>query len=643
MDFYERQARARTASRRLVLLFVLAVVLVLLAVNLVGELAWKLATAGAPTPPYFVLTNSFVVLLFVVGGAWLESLRLADGGGAIAHRLGARSLDEYDLRHRRLANVVDEMAIAAGIAVPEVFVLDDPTINALTAGDEPTRCAIIVTRGAVERLDRAELQGVVAHEIAHVVHGDVALNTRAAGALYGLMSLSVMGRGMMAAAWPRATGPAVPGRRRVAGLPWPGLWLGGAVLAGVGWVGHLAGRLIQAGLSRQRELLADARAIELTRDPHGLGRALRKVAGQRGRRLESEYADVVAHLLLAGQTREHGWFDSHPSLALRIRRIYGRYMPPIESVVEARVDVAPAPLPALAPLEFPAGDTCPVPIVIPIDEPAGGIGAALSVEALVGASMSAADHANVLLSAVRALSPSFEQASRLLRGLVATPTGTAEDVPEHEGDDPLAAALAWVARPEALWLRLPLLEVLTARLRPWPRELHERLLVACREAVEADGRIDKTEWVYYTLVRHRLLPPEAGREPTPDELRRALAELFGLAAAIGEQSARGTREAVSRAADGLGIAQPVSTSERPDAASLARALEILAAIPPLQKPALLKSLGSLARDADEPRFQAFLAAVAAAIDCPPLRVRGGDRWQFPDEALDEAPDSVPVN
>ncbi|MFA7506491.1 MAG: M48 family metalloprotease, partial [Burkholderiaceae bacterium] len=536
MEFFERQARARASSRRLVLLFALAVALVLLAVNLAGEAIWKLSTAGAPLPPYFVLTNSFVVLLFVVGGAWLESLRLADGGAAVAHRLGARSLDEYDLRHRRLANVVDEMAIAAGIAVPEVFVLDDPTINALTAGDEPTRCAIIVTRGAVERLDRAELQGVVAHEIAHVVHGDVALNTRAAGALYGLMSLSVMGHGMIGAALPRRD--FLRGRGRPGGIPWPGLWLAGVALIGIGWIGHLAGRLIQAGLSRQRELLADARAVELTRDPQGLGRALRKVAGQRGRRLESEYADVVAHLLLAGQSRRHGWLDSHPALALRIRRLYGRYMPSIESVVEARVAVTPSPIAALAPLEFPSGDSCLVPIVVPLDEPVGsGIGAALSVEALVGASMSAVDHAGVLLSAVRGLSPSFEQASRLLGGLVATPVGDPAEAPDEadaadvpaarRADDPLAAALAWVARPEALWLRLPLLEVLTARLRPWPRELHERLLDACRAAIEADGRIDKTEWVYFTLVRHRLLPVEPGREPGPDELRRALAELFG--------------------------------------------------------------------------------------------------------------------
>src|SRR5690606_13039399 len=388
MNFFERQARARRASRRLVLLFGLAVALVLLGVNLVGEAAWKLATGGAATPPYFVLTNSFVVLLFVVGGAWLESLRLADGGAAVAYRLGARSLDEYDLRHRRLANVVDEMAIAAGIAVPEIFVLDDPTINALTAGDEPTRCAIIVTRGAVERLDRAELQGVVAHEIAHVVHGDVALNTRAAGALYGLMSLSVMGHGLLGASLPRE---ADRWRGRGSMIPWPGLWLAGAALVAIGWIGHLAGRLIQAGLSRQRELLADARAVELTRDPQGLGRALRKVAGQRRRRLESEYAEVLAHLLLAGQSRRHGWLDSHPSLALRIRHLYGRFMPMIESVVEARVEVAPSPIPALAPLESPAGDSCLVPIVVPIGElPGSGFGAALSVEALVGASMSAA-------------------------------------------------------------------------------------------------------------------------------------------------------------------------------------------------------------------------------------------------------------
>ena len=637
MDFFERQTRARASSRRLVLLFGLAIALVLLVVNLAGEAIWTLSTGGASLPPYFVLTNSFGVLLFVIGGAWLESLRLADGGAAIAHRLGARSLDEYDLRHRRLANVVDEMAIAAGIAVPEVFVLDDPTINALTAGDEPTRCAIVVTRGAIERLDRAELQGVVAHEIAHVVHGDVALNTRAAGALYGLMSLSVMGHGLLGASLPRE---ADRWRGRGSMIPWPGLWLAGAALVAIGWIGHLAGRLIQAGLSRQRELLADARAVELTRDPQGLGRALRKVAGQRRRRLESEYAEVLAHLLLAGQSRRHGWLDSHPSLALRIRHLYGRFMPMIESVVEARVEVAPSPIPALAPLESPAGDSCLVPIVVPIGElPGSGFGAALSVEALVGASMSAADHAGVLLSAVRGLSPSFDQASRLLCGLVATPARDAVEAPPEEGPaaDSITAALDWVGRPEALWLRLPLLEVLTARLRPWPRDLHERLLDACREAVAADGRIDKTEWIYFTLARHRLLPVEPGREPAADELRRALAELFGLAAAIGEQSARRTRNAVARAADGLGIAPPVSTSERTNAASLAGALEVLVSIAPLQKPVLLKSLGGLARDPEDPYFQAFLAAVAAAIDCPPLRVRGVERWNFTEEALDEAP------
>src|SRR5690606_24828723 len=105
MDFFERQTRARASSRRLVLLFGLAIALVLLVVNLAGEAIWTLSTGGASLPPYFVLTNSFVVLLFVIGGAWLESLRLAAGGAAIAHRLGARSLDEYDLRHRRLAKI----------------------------------------------------------------------------------------------------------------------------------------------------------------------------------------------------------------------------------------------------------------------------------------------------------------------------------------------------------------------------------------------------------------------------------------------------------------------------------------------------------------------------------------------------------
>lgn len=647
MNFFERQTHARASSRRLVLLFVLAVALLLVAVSVVGEAIWKLTTGGLALPPYFLVTNAFVVLLFVVGGAWLESLRLADGGAALAHRLGARSLDPYDARHRRLAHVVDELVIAAGIPVPEVFVLQEPGINALTAGDEPTRCAIVVTQGALEQLTRDELQGVVAHEIAHVVHGDVALNTRAAGAVYGLMSLSIMGRSMLAAAVPRRQA-----HGKTSLIPWPGFWLAGAALVALGWLGWLAGRLIQAGLSRQREFLADAHAVELTRNVRGLGGALRKIAGQRQRRLGSEYGDAITHLLLAAQGARHGWFDTHPALAQRIRRLYGRYMPPIEVAPLEPTRSVPTPrhaASALAPLDFSLDEDRPDTTSRPAAT--DGVAPTLKSLAFVGGVRSAAGHAGVLLTAARCLSPSFESARRLLCGLVVATDRDGEHA-DHDlavapdvarPDDELAAALAWLSTPDAAWLRLPLLEVLAGRLRPWPRERREELLAACRETAQADGRLDRTEWIYLTLAQHRLLPAQPGPEPGSDALRRALAEVFGVAAAIGGPSARRTREIVSHAAEQLGIAPPVSTSDGTDATALGEALEALAAIAPLTKPGLLRSLETLAREPGTPQYQAFLAAVAAAIDCPPLRPRGSVHYGIDDNspAASDAADDTP--
>lgn len=626
MDFTQRQDEARAASRRLTLLFLLALALVVAAINLAGATVWRLSMANLPLPPYFVLTNSLVVLLFVIGGGWLESSRLREGGGVLARRLGARPLDTARLSHQRLGNVVAELAIAAGIPVPEAFVLDDPSINALTAGDEPARCAIVLTQGALDRLDRAELQGVVAHEIAHVLNGDMALNTRAAGAVFGLMSLSLMGRSMLGGSF---LAPDPARRERPGPLPLPVFWLAGLALLLVGWIGYLAGRLLQAGLSRQREFLADALAVELTRQTTGLGRALRKIAGQ-GRKTQqhpqAEYMAVVAHLLLVAPPRDRRWLDSHPPLAQRIRRLYGRYMPSIESTPADRqaysVGTAAA---LLAPLEFERRATSESTAFARSGRLAQLAQGARSGSPNTGVTRRDRDtHAEFLLAAVRRYSPPLGEASRLLCGLVAPHAAAAASglaPAPAPADDDLVAALAWVAQPQGSWLRLPLLEVLTARLRPWPLELRMRLLEECRAAVLADGRIEQTEWVYFTLVRHRLLPRSPVGEPSADDLRNALAEVFGLAATLSRPSARATREAVSQAARVLDIAPPVSTSEQAEACTLTRALEHLASIGPLQKPGIMKVLGELAGDTDDPCFEAFLAAVAAAIDCPPVRYR----------------------
>lgn len=600
MDFHLHQAQARSRTRRLVLLFVLAVVLVMLAVNVAGALIWGMVTPGLELPPYFVATNSAIVLFYVVGGAWLEWQRLLEGGASVAHRLGAETPNPYNLRHQRLLNVTEEMAIAAGIPVPEIFTLDHDSINALTAGHDPSHCAIVVTRGTLENLTRSELQGVIAHEIAHIVNGDVGLNTRLTGALYGLYSLNMLGRAMLSGAFrPRRDDPRL--------LPWPLLAAGGVVLASVGWIGALGGRIVQAGVSRQREFLADAQAVQFTRDRDSLGRVLRKIAGQGESAMSSEYSEVVAHLWLASEDKGHGWFDTHPPLMTRIRRLHGRPLPAIQpELVQLREQSA-------EPVAATATDLDQA-IDMPRHDPQLVCEAQDAVESVV----QQAAAADVLILAARNLGSNMSQAALLLNAIVAGPVSGEDD--EESADAELHHALQWLEEPRAQWLRVPLIELLTSRVRHWPLECRKTLVRYCHDAVLADGRIEKTEWIYYTLVRHRLLPEESAcRQWASSTLkRRALAEVFSMAGHLSAKSARQVREAVVVAAANIGIEQPTATPEQFEFGSLSRALDVLHALAPLRKPLLLKSLQLLCPKEESAIYQAFLVAVAAAIDCPPL-------------------------
>lgn len=625
MNFHGHQDDARRRTRTLVAVFVLAVLMVVVGVNLLGEVAWRLSTGGRPVPGYFHLTNTAIVLLYVLGGAWLEWQRLREGGAAIMLRLGARHPDPYSLRERQLVNVAEEMSISAGVPVPELFVLENDTINAMVAGHDHAHSALLVTRGALENLTRSELQGVVAHEFAHLVNGDAALNTRLAGALYGLYSLHMLGRGMLRLALGVRLGP-----RRQTSLIWvPGLVVMGVVVTAVGWIGAGVARLVQAAVSRQREFLADAQAVQFTRDRDGMGRALRKVAGQRSASIGHEYAQLLAHFWLV-RSNEEKWFDSHPPLTTRIRRIYGR---PLPAIVPEHV---PLPLERidprgddLPPLAFAGPDAvAPEPSDVGVEagltpfEPASASlarEARASAEALLTASSTGSAPAAVLIAAAREAHPKLSRAALLLNAVVAGPAQLGDD--EQTSDPALQEALLWLESPAAQWLRVPLIELLTARLRHWPLEFRRTLVRYCRDAVLADGRVEKLEWVYFTLVRHRLLADLLVDQPVAHSGERsmALAQVFAMAAALSDCSARAARDALVVAAEGLGIPRPAFTPEEFEFGSLDRALDALRGLPPLRKPALLRALHSLARQPETAVYRAFTTAVAAAIDCPPLR------------------------
>ena len=337
MRFRQHERTARHSTLRLLALFALVVAGLLLAVNAVLALIyWLTFPFARGFPALFFETNTVLVLLFVLGGCWIETLRLREGGAHVARLAGGRVAQvsaggELGGLERRFANVVQEMAIASGhtdgpAGAPAAWVLPkDDAINAFAAGWGPNDAVVAVTRGALERLTRAELQGVVAHEFSHLVHGDTRLNMRLVGLVWGLQMIWGLGLSL----WePDERG------RRGAGT------LFGLGLMAVGSLGWAAGRLLQAAVSRQREYLADASAVKYTRLVDGLGGALRKVADQQlhGRAgLQSSHAASLAHLLLAHRGAGSGWralWHTHPPLAERLRRLYGREVLPLAAGVE---------------------------------------------------------------------------------------------------------------------------------------------------------------------------------------------------------------------------------------------------------------------------------------------------------------------
>lgn len=320
MRFFESQREARGQTRRLLLWFGLMVLLLVLAINGVLALAWWLTVGGGALgyPRHFFAVNTGVTLLFVLGGWWVETSQLQGGGVKLAQRLGARELRPSSSDdEQRLAHVVQELAIAAGMRPPQTMVLArEASINALAAGWDADDAVVAVTQGALESLTREELQGVVAHELSHIREGDTRLNMRLAGMVFGLEMIYRLGASLMQ--------PNEHGRRHL------GTLLGLAIRV-VGWLGWLAGHALQAAVSRQREFLADARSVQWTRNRDGMGRALRKVLGQWQEAAAPRPLNqpMVQHMLLvSGESgRLTRWFDAHPPLPLRIERIYGGRMP----------------------------------------------------------------------------------------------------------------------------------------------------------------------------------------------------------------------------------------------------------------------------------------------------------------------------
>lgn len=337
MDFFERERRVRAASRRLVLLFVLAVlgITVLVNVAVVVPSAYQKQSTPQDLIGLSVLVSG-TVLLVIGGTSLVRTLALRKGGGVkVAESLGGVPLPDVltDPKLKRYRDVVEEIAIASSMPVPVLYYLpEEAGINAFAAGYTPADAAVCVTQGSLDRLNRDELQGVIAHEFSHIVNGDMRLSIRLIGVLAGILALWVIGQtvrvvGQTMTAFGGRSRDGVSGGVAATGA---GLFALGLVVALAGWIGVFFGRLIKAAFARQREYLADASAVQFTRQTSGLTGALKKIGGlEAGSQLRSPKTESVSHMLFGEgvSIKLSSLYATHPPLLARIQVLEPNFTP----------------------------------------------------------------------------------------------------------------------------------------------------------------------------------------------------------------------------------------------------------------------------------------------------------------------------
>jgi Zn-dependent protease with chaperone function len=323
MDFFAQQDKTRRKTKLLVFYFFLAVTAIIAACYFVGLIVFNAAQSdhhhyGGQVQ--FVLWDAKLflgvtagVLAVILIGSVYKTMALASGGSAVSEMMGGRLVNPNtnDPDERKLLNVIEEMAIASGVPVPQIYVMDEENgINAFAAGHKPGDATITVTSGCMKLLSRDELQGVIGHEFSHILNGDMRLNLRLMGIIFGILCLAIIGRVLLQTAR--------SGERGQNPLPLLGL-----LLLVIGYIGVFFGRLIQAAVSRQREFLADASSVQFTRNPGGITGALKKIGGlgETGSRLSHAHAEELSHMFFGNGVSEPfiGLLETHPPLAERIR------------------------------------------------------------------------------------------------------------------------------------------------------------------------------------------------------------------------------------------------------------------------------------------------------------------------------------
>jgi Zn-dependent protease with chaperone function len=526
VDFFERQRTARGTSVKLVVLFVVAVLASVAVIDLIAALAMQ----GRGNVVGVLVVVSVGTLLVIAGGMIGKTFSLRKGGSAVAASVGAVPVDPTttDPALRRFVNVVEEMSIASGVPMPHLFVLPrEQGINAFAAGFTAADAAITVTEGALSQLSRDELQGVIGHEFSHILNGDMRLGIRLIGLLYGIMLLGLIGSRVLAFGG--------RGSDRKGALPIVAIALAATV---VGFVGQFFAGLIKAAVSRQREWLADASAVQFTRQPAGLAGALKKIAGvPAGSRLADERgAKEVSHMLFGEGRRFSRLFSTHPPIHQRIAALDPTFREAeLETLLERWRDEPPHGLAEDVTRGLAPAVSAPVAVT-----PA-------QVSARAGTLTPAdLDHGAALHSQVPphihqlATQPSTA-ASVVLAMLVSDEAGLRATrlaaVQERLGIATARSVDALVAEVGALppHLRLPVVGVASPQLTGRPDHEQQALLAALDDLALADGAVSLFEYCLTRTVRATLqdaADPAQRSRPGSVTVRRATDEIVTVLAAL---------------------------------------------------------------------------------------------------------------
>ena len=617
MDFFERQDKARRHTKLLVVYFVLAVLSLVVVINVAVWLILGTLATGPKSEVLFWITLGTLVVILT--GSAFKTLQLASGGSAVAELLGGRLIDSNtsDTDERKLLNVVEEMSIASGVPVPQVYVMDNETgINAFAAGHSTSDAAISVTRGCMKLLSRDELQGVIAHEFSHILNGDMRLNLRLMGLVFGILCLTVIGRVLI-----RTRGRKNP-------LPLVGL-----ALIVVGWAGVFFGRLIQSAVSRQRELLADAAAVQFTRNSAGLAGALKKIGGLGdGSRIESPHAEEASHLFFANGLG-NSLFATHPSLAERIRALDPSFDGKFPSVIEEPASaISPAPQVAATPE-----------ILIPKAE-AGRFVAPFVAEHAVIANIGQATTQHLAYAADlrQAIPPAIEAAARDpfgASGLVCALLLASEPSVQEQQFEVLAsvASEAMLNETARIWpevrvmpvqAKIPSLDLALPALRRLPPEQFQQFRAAIGALAASNAKSDLFAYMLQKIVARHLdtyFLPE--RRPATQfyalhPLVHDCGVLLSATAYAGQEDATELSAAFAKGADYLSQAArceiPLLPPEECDLSDMDAALERLSqAVPQIKKNLLGACAQTVAADGVIQQGEAeLLRAIADALDCP---------------------------